>query len=126
MAASNFMKPAIQDINFEGFISAKVMSIDKEDNSILAYIPKVMSCINMYSDVKVNTITLDKHSVINREMLSFDNTIKTMNCIKLFPMYNNSNYIPKVGSDIIVLFIDGDPQKGYYLPFSLNREIGVI
>lgn len=114
----------IEKIDFSGYISGRVVDIDKENKQIAVIIPKFIPTNNEYSKKKEDIVFLNNRCVINKDDIKpeVSNTIIKKNYLMVKPLTNlNDEFIfPKIGKEILVVFLDNDPQKAYYLPFSIT------
>lgn len=121
----NSFQLAIEKIDFSGWLSGRVVAVDEVNKKIAVIIPKLIPVNNEYSKKKEETIFLHNNCLINKSdnKPEFSNRIIKKNYImvKAFANFNNEFMFPKIGKEVLVIFLDNDPKKGYYLPFAAEN-----
>lgn len=128
---------AIRDINFNNFMMAEVRDNEdpKMEGRLKVFIPSIMFDNNFGEKPKdSSTTSVDSDYIINEDYtvsnLNKSNYIwvRSVNLVenneaswnssdKSYP--NGGSYrVPRKGTKVLVFFLDGDPQKGYWLPFT--------
>lgn len=98
---SVYTQDGIESLSFDGFMIGTIRdNVDtKLEGRVKVYLPKII-----YNDDGENGIWV-------RPLMLIDKGEKKSR--------NGGSYkIPSIGSKVLVIFIDNDPQKGYYFPFT--------
>jgi hypothetical protein len=131
--SSNIEPPCL-----EGYKRGIVVSQDDplKEGRVAVYIPSLMPAYEVGKELKPGQETADPGIAVNEEKLSSDSTVKTLNAYWARPMWNQyvdgevvvgGEYRPtQLGSEVTVIFLDGDPSKCYYDPRAMTRKGQVI
>jgi len=136
---------ALEDLNYEGFMFARVVNnIDPKNEGRVQVLPKRLLMNNVFDkgineedrDGLEDYLALEEQDLSQlRENLLIGKDVKkskdeatVSQYIWVRPLYfleqankyqNGGSWrIPKLNQHILIMFIDADPQKGYYLPFT--------
>lgn len=124
------------ETNFKGLMIAEVMNnVDpKCEGRIQVNIPRLMPDNSLGEELQETEITdLSNEFLANRDKFGFESVVTT-NGYWMRPtffiegntesnMVNGGNYkVPNINQKVFVLFLDEDPQKGYYLPITPTIE----
>lgn len=123
--------------NLDGFFEAEVRdNIDNDlEGKIKVYIPKMMYDKTYNEKPSQLEYSPQSSTIANKSSISPSSNLNEINYMTVRPANlfedGSPNWkvqestrntgvhkIPRVGSRVIVFFLDGDPQKGYYLPFT--------
>lgn len=119
-----FNKNIINPIDFSGIFEGYVLSNDswEKDYTLDIYLSEFM--INdIIKDRKLEyTEVINRENILNKDQLNINNTIKSTNGIKCYCIGGSYNIKPDIGDRLLVIFIDEDPQKPYYINLSLLKE----
>lgn len=118
----NFDNNLITNINFEGLFDGVVLDNNLENNQLLVYIPKLMISINESNNILNVKENINNKNIINNKVTK--NTVTSTNGIVCKPLVKNQELIiPDKEDNVIVLFLDGDPQKAYYIGYNIYNQI---
>lgn len=140
--------PRFRKPDFDGFMNAFV--VDNADNMgrVLCYVPRLFSEHEAYEDIKLTDIKIKKQTLSGKDLAAFiknenaqeltQDTIQLRNCMWFMPVDLIENdprdeeripptasgryKIPRVGSWITVMFLDSDPKKPFWIPWTLHTE----
>lgn len=70
-----------------------------------------------------SNIQIVHHEELGREGRKIEEFQETPDLVKNYDIITQGEYkVPRVGTKVFVFFLDGDPQKGYYLPWSATQR----
>lgn len=108
--------------NFMGFMVGDVLEVEQASRRVAVYLPKLMPGIGGDTQVSSDVQTSQSASVSG---LNFSQTIRVRNSMWVGP-YDYDEPLPAVGSKVVVFFIDGNPNLGYWDKFNPNSDYRVI
>jgi len=117
----NFDSNAITSVNFEGFFDGTVLETFDDSNKSLIYVPKILASISEPEERTESSYLIETNNINNSEIRK---EVKSLNGIICYPISENTTFIrPRKGDKVIVLFLNGDPQKPYYLTKKFNGSV---
>lgn len=87
------------------------------------YIPKLMPAIP--EDREATEISTNLAMIPDNIGIKYNTNIKLVSTVKI-PAKDMDQEIPKVGSRVIIEFLDGNPQKGYWSKWNYNNDYEII
>jgi hypothetical protein len=122
----------VENLNFSGLKVAQVMNnVDKDkEGKIKVYIPSIQYDSD-YDEEDSDIDSVSTNGFVSNSNMSGLNTstVTESNYITLRPLMlyeedkKSGRYrIPAKNSMVIAIFLDNDPQKGYYLPLNATTE----
>jgi hypothetical protein len=108
--------------NFFGYFIGEVLEIDRTTRRLSVYISKFMTGIA--GDQQVST-SIQTTTVQNIEGVNYNTSIRIRNSMWVLP-WDYNEPLPKIGSKVIVFFIEGNPKLGFWDRFNPNNNYEVI
>jgi hypothetical protein len=106
----------VNSFNFDDTVVGVVLDIDKDTRRVAVHIPKIMPAISEYTPYSRVVGTSNGTRVIGTE---FNSTVKIRNSMWVNPQRYDEP-LPKIGSKVIIWFLDENPKNAYWLPFNPN------
>jgi hypothetical protein len=102
--------------DFDNTVIGIVLEIDRAERRVAVYIPKMMPALSEYEAYSRVVNTSNGAQIVGTE---FNSTVKIRNSFWVSSQRYDEP-LPKVGSKVIVIFLDDNPRNAYWLPFNPN------
>jgi Collagen triple helix repeat (20 copies) len=118
----NFQEKSMTNIGFDNIMDGKVLDKYDNDGSLIIYVPQFMVSISDSTQVLNATETIGNPEIVQPD--TNRKTVNTTNGIICKPLIKNQELIvPEVGESVLVIFLDGNPERPYYINYNLYGNI---